>query len=577
MGNDQPTDLVARMQGQRLNRRRLVQGAGALGLAVPALGASLRGQPAFAQDAPAVGQLVTVSEQQRSTWLRNFNPFTTDNLWPTGNGVHEPLGVFNLLTGEIVPWLATEWSFSPDNLVLTAKIRDGVMWSDGQPMTARDVAFTFNLFKPENNSGLLGAFMWDYLASVEASDDRTAVFTFGRVFTLGLYDVMGQNIVPEHVWSQVPNPLEHTNENPVATGPFTEIPVFNNQYWELHRNPTYWQEGKPQIQGLRFPAYPGNDQMLFATTNGENDWAGNFIPDIENTYVARDPEHHHYWFPATGDTVMLYLNTTVAPFNDPNVRKAISLGINRDQICAVAMYDYTHPADGTGLSDAFEDWKSPEAVAAGDWVTQDVDRANQMLDAAGLTRDGDVRKLPDGTEMSYDLNVVAGWTDWVSACQIISQDLEALGIRARVQGYEQPAWQERVQTGDFTMSIGWSTGGATPFGYYRGQMSTQRFKAIGESADENWHRYTNPQADELLDQFAATSDEAQQRQIAAQLQMIFAENAPAIPLFPGPQWGEFSTKRFTGFPSEENPYALLSTYAPTRLLVMMELKPVAAQ
>lgn len=575
MGNDRLGEFVTRTEGRRLDRRRVLKGVGALGLAVPALRLTATVGAAAAQAEPAAGQLLTVSEQQRSTWLRNFNPFTTEALWPTLNGVYEPLAVFSTPRGELLPWLATEWAFAPDNTTLTFTLQDGVTWSDGQPFTARDVAFTFNLFNPETNKGLLGAFMWDYLQGVEAADDRTVRFTFSRVFTPALFDIAGQNIVPEHIWTEVANPLEFTNDTPVGTGPFTEVPVFQNQYWELHKNPSYWQEGKPAIQGFRFPAYPGNDQATLATINGENDWAGNFIPDIEQTYVSKDPEHHHYWFPSTGAPVQLYLNTTVAPFDDPNVRKAVSLALNRDQICDVAMYGYTHPADGTGLSDAFTDWKSEAAVAVGDWTVQNVDRANELLDAAGLTRDGDVRQLADGTAMEYELNVVSGWTDWVSTCQIISQNLEDVGIRATVKSYEQPAWQERVQTGEFTMSIGWSSAGATPFNYYRDLMSSQRFRPIGETADVNWQRYTNPETDRLFDAFAATSDEAEQRELVDQMQMVFAETAPSVPLFPGPQWGEYNDSRFTGFPNEDDPYAVLSTYAGTeRLLVMTALRPV---
>jgi peptide/nickel transport system substrate-binding protein len=130
------------------------------------------------------------------------------------------------------------------------------------------------------------------------------VFTFGEPFTPGLWDIGEQMIAPEHIFKDVADPVTFTNETPVGTGPFTEIPEFGAQYWELHRNPNYWQEGKPFVQGFRFPSYPSNDAANLATLNGENDWAANFIPDVEATYVAKDPEHFHYWFPSTGDEVM---------------------------------------------------------------------------------------------------------------------------------------------------------------------------------------------------------------------------------------------------------------------------------
>ncbi|MDQ3444290.1 MAG: ABC transporter substrate-binding protein, partial [Chloroflexota bacterium] len=130
--------------------------------------------------------------------------------------------------------------------------------------------------------------------------------------------------------------------------------------------------------------------------------------------------------------------------------------------------------------------------------------------------------------------------------------------------------------GDFTMSIGWSEGGATVFNFFRGVMSTETKEPVGESAAQNWHRFGSEEADALLASFAATSDEAEQREIAGELQVLYAENAPAVPLFPGPQWGEFNSSRFEGFPSEEDPYALLSTWQPERAIVLTTITPKAA-
>jgi len=567
--------------GTRIDRRDLIKGAAALGVSGAALGGALSLRPGMAiaaQDAAAGAGLLTVSQDQQQVWIKNFNPLLPegDSRWPTHAGIHEPMIIYNTIKGEIVPWLATEYAFNADNTELTFTIRDGVSWSDGTPFSAKDVLFTFNLLI-ENTAlpgtgGVRGVL--ESVSSVDMPTENTVRFVFSKVYTPGLYDLGHQMIVPEHIWKEVADPVTFTNETPVGTGPFTEIGTFQDNYWELHKNPNYWQEGKPVFEGIRFPAYPNNDAANLATLNGENDWAGNFIPDVEAAYVAKDPENHHYWFPSTGATVHLYANTTRAPFDDPNVRKALSMALDRAQIVEIAMYDYTHPADTTGLSDAFTDWKSDAATGAG-WAEQDLEAANELLDAAGLTLDGDVRKLPDGTEMVYDINVVSGWSDWVQSCQIMAQNLEDIGIKAEVKTYDFTAWFERVQTGDFDLSIGWSTGGATPFNFFRGMLSGQTALEVGEAANENWHRYVSEEGDSLLADFAATSDVEEQKRIAEELQVIYAEQAPAIPLFPGPQWGEFNTTRFTGFPSEENPYALLSTYAyPERLLVMTTIEPV---
>jgi peptide/nickel transport system substrate-binding protein len=590
--------LMARVLRGEITRRNFMRQAGTMAAAPMLLkGAAVAGAAAIAAPvagayaAQDTGGLLTVNNQQAGTWIRNFNPLMPEDAtsrWPTLFGIYEPLLVWNKIKAEAVPWLAESWEWSEDNLQLTFTLREGVTWSDGTPFTANDVVFTWNLFM--NNAALPGngaQTAIPHLESVTAGGaggatpaaspvaGNTVVFTFSKVYTVVLADIGQQVIVPEHIWSTVDDPATFTNETPVGTGPFTEVARFENQIFELHANPNYWQEGKPAIPGLRLPTFPDNNAVQLAGVNGELDWQANFIPDIENVYVSADPDHHHYWFPPIGAVVHLYLNTEVAPFDNVDVRKAVSLAVNRDQICEIAMYGYTHPADATGLSDAFESWKDETAKSA-DWVAFDVDRANQMLDDAGFAKDGDVRKTPDGTAMEYELNVVSGWSDWVQSCQIMADSLADIGIKATVTPYDQATWQTRVQNGEFTMSIGWSDQGATVFNFYRGIMSSETKKPIGESSTQNWHRYANTDADALLVQLAGTSDEAEQREITNQLQQVYADNAPAVPLFPGPQWGEFNDSRFTGFPSEEDPYAVLSTYEEERGIVMNNLTPVSS-
>lgn len=530
---------------------------------------------------PAGNGIMTVSVAQQATWVRNFNPFSGDFRFPTINGIYEPMMIYNTVKGELTPWLASAYKWSTDNKTLTFTLRNDVKWSDGQPFTADDVAFTFNLFK--NTNGLQGPGgqamngSTAYVDSVSAPDKTTVVFNFKTAFTPGLYDIASQDIVAQHIWKDVPDPVKYTNDNPVGTGPFTQVTVFQPQIFEVDKNPNYWQPGKPYIQGIRQPAYPGNDQANLATVNGENDYAANFIPDIDKVFVSKDPTNNGYWFPPFGATVMLYLNTTKKPFDDPNVRKAISMAIDRNQIATVAEYGYTKPADVTGLSDAYPNFKVSDPSKLGDWATMNVDKANQMLDAAGLKKGSNgMRANADGSAMTYEINVVDGWSDWVSSVQIIAQNLKAIGITASVKAYDFSTWLDRVQKGNFDVSIGWSSGGATPYNYYRDQMSQRSFQPIGTVAGADWHRYVSKKGDDLLNQLAATSDPAQQKSIAEQLQQTFADEAPAIPLFPGPDWYEYNTTRFTGFPTKDNQYAIGSFFnqsTPEQLIVMTTVKP----
>ena len=172
------------------------------------------------------------------------------------------------------------------------------------------------------------------------------------------------------------------------------------------------------------------------------------------------------------------------------------------------------------------------------------------------------------------INVVSGWSDWVRAGQVIARSLQEIGVDAALKTYDFGAWFEKLGRGEFTLSLSWSNEGPTPYAMFGGLMSGDGLVPVGEVAPSNWHRYASDQADTLLTAFEQTTDRAEQQRLIAQLQAEFLEQAPAIPLFYNPSWGECSTKRFTGFPSADDPYARLSpNNPPETLLVMTRVQP----
>jgi len=179
--------------------------------------------------------------------------------------------------------------------------------------------------------------------------------------------------------------------------------------------------------------------------------------------------------------------------------------------------------------------------------------------------------------MKYELIVPSGWTDWISAGQIIAQNMHDLGIEISLTTPEETTDLEQVEKGDFQWAMYSGSGGPTPYNFYRGQMSSITVQPAGEIANENYLRYVNTDADALLTKFAETSDLTQQKQIMAQIETIFVNEAPALPLFPGPDWYEYSTARFTGFPSADNPYAPGEPWPNgpynTALIVLTTVKP----
>jgi peptide/nickel transport system substrate-binding protein len=526
---------------------------------------------------PADEGVLVVSQEQQSSWVRNFNPLTTATSarWPTLAGIYEPLFVFNSVRTEYVPWLAVSREWRGNNRVLRVTTRDSVLWSDGQPFTAMDVVFTFELLRDHRALDRRG--VWGFLDGVRAVDPRTVDFSFQREFIPGFDEIAAQQIVPEHAWRDVADPVAYANENPVATGPFTEIRVFRNQVFEIGRNPRYWQTGRPYIDAVRCPAYPSNDRANLALVFDEVDWAGNFIPAVDRVFVSRRPDAHAYWFPLTGSSIFLYANTTRAPFDDVRVRKALSMAIDRELLVDVALYRYSRPADATALSDGYAAWHNDSIAAQGDWVRHDPAAASSLLDEAGyrLNADG-VRCAPDGTPWRYEILSVSGWSDWVRASQVIARGLTALGIDASVRTNDFSAWFQRVQEGNFDLSLGWSFEGPTPYLFYRWLMSSATLKPVGEVATGNWHRYGSAAADSALEAFEREADPERQHALSDALQRIFVAEAPAIPLYPNPSWAEYNTSRFSGFPSAENPYADPSPNKFDRgecLLVLTTLRP----
>ncbi len=512
--------------------------------------------PAFAE--VPLDQLVRIVAEGGNSFTRTFNPFSPTARWVSTRTMYEPTMIQNYATGQLDPWLATGYEWSADALSLTLTLRDDVKWSDGEAFTAADVAFTFNLMK--DNPGLIGpaaGAFGQYLSAVEAVDDTTVKFTFSTTYTPGLYAIVDQFIVPEHVWKDIADPVTFENSEPVGTGPFTTIDAFGTDRYQVTQNPNYWQP--LNIEGVFVQGFNGNDQVSAAVLSGNIDWGG-LVPDPDTTFVALDPENFGYWWPRTS-VVMLLANTTDGALGDTTVRKAMSLALDRQRMINTGVWGKSVPGNATGLPEGpFKDWIDPAVVEAGaSWVNIDPDAANKLLDDAGYTRGADgIRVDKDGQPMAYDIIVPSGWNDWVSASQIVAENLADIGMDVTLRTTTADSWTNSTFTGQFDLSLGTAQRTATPFEFYRNNMATSSVQPVGTASPNNQQRYGDPAVDELLAKFAASTDAAEQKTIIAQLEGMFNEAAPAIPLYEQPDWGLYNTTRFTGFPNAENAYAPLS-------------------
>jgi peptide/nickel transport system substrate-binding protein len=509
---------------------------------------------------------LTIPREDMGTFVQNFNPFAPTVNPMVQQSIYESLLIFNPAKGNTTPWLATEWKAGEDGKSITFTLRDGVKWSDGQPLVADDVAYTFELQKKIKGG-------YEYLDTVTA-DGNKVTFNFNKPWSPALYDVGQLSILPKHIWSKIADPEKDANAKPVGTGPYTEVDSFQAQSFVLKKNPNYWQPEKQKIAGIKMLAFAGNDGANLAAANGDVDWAPQYIPNIEKTFVSKDKEHRQYWFPPTGAMINWQLNTTKAPFNDVDVRKALSMAVDRDQVTKIGMSGYAQPADCTGLSGNYETWKNNEVKDNCTWTKLDVKSANDLLDKAGYSKGADgKRTLKDGKPFEFKISVGATSSDWLSVANVISQNLAEVGVTAKVDSPDWAAVVAGYETGDFDSGIVWSANDPSPYKYFNNSMGTASVKPVGTKTFDNYHRFGDPKADALLAEFAAASDESKQKEIANKLQEEYNDVAPLVPLFSGPEWGAFNDTRFTGWPTQDNPYATLSVRAPTTVLVLTSLEP----
>jgi peptide/nickel transport system substrate-binding protein len=536
----------------------------------------------LAMAAPASAQVVlTVSSEQTTTWVRNFNPFNqTSARATTKDFIYEPLAIFNRLKNQTEFRLAESFELADDLRSITFVLRDGLKWSDGEPLTADDVVFTYGYLKqfPALDFNSVSAL----LESVEKVDERTVRFNLLQPNSLVANTIVAMPIVPEHVWAEVTDPVTFTNETPIGSGPLTEISRFTPQVYEQCRNPNYWDAENLKVDCIRLPQLADNPQVLAALADGTLDWATSFIPDIDNTFVAKDPEHHKYWF--NPSSLVSFQLSMITPdennrkaFNDVNFRRALSMLTDRQTIVDIAGYGYPLiNEDPSMLGEYYKAFANPEVqVQFGQYGKFDPEAATALLDEAGyVDKDGDgMRDNPDGTPIAIDIKIPNGWTDWIDAVQIAMESLQGAGLNVKMSTPEESVWSADLISGNYAMTLNALASAANPYFPYIRSFNPEDF---GKSRFTAPH-WENAEVMELLGQYTQVKDPAEQQEIMNKIQMIVAEAMPIIPVYNSPAFYQYNTKRFTGWASAENPIVspVVSNANPGRLIQLLALRPVA--
>jgi peptide/nickel transport system substrate-binding protein len=515
-----------------------------------------------------------------------FNPYFSTNQggdFGAQGLLYENLYFTNLYNGQTTPWLASSYAYNSDLTQLTFTMRPGVKWSDGQPLTSQDVAFTFNLMKQYPALDQTG--VMPLIKSVTAPDNSTVVFRLQHADSTALFRIgNGVYIVPQHIWSTISgNPAKFANDNnPVGTGPY-KLSKFSTELITYTRNNSYWGT-KPQVQTIQVPSIKDNTTAITDMIQGKLDWMGTgWNPDYNPLYTQKDPTHNHTWF-AASNTVMLYLNLDKAPFNNLLVRKAINAAINRSQL-PQGVAEYAKVANPTGvIVPTLNNWISPQYQNAS--FAYSSNQADSYLQQAGFTKGSDgFYRDSSGKEFTMSVDVVNGWSDWDQDVQFIVNDLKAVGINASINtesGYT--PYYNAISTGDYQAAISWTNSGPTPYYAYQGLLSSTNSappgKAIAGTNFERWDATTSngysAQTDKLIAQYEESSDASTQMQAMQGIENIMVSQLPVIPLTVNVYWDEYTTKNWSGWPSASNPYDSGAPYnMPDAENVILHLTPAS--
>lgn len=533
------------------------------GLALLAGGLSLAARPATRSVPP-----LTFGFEFGSPGLtENFNPFSPTHL-DGDNYMYEPLYMVNMLNGNRSPWLATGYRWM-NSTTLAFTLRKGVVWSNGKPFTAQDVAYTFNLLHRYPALDLNA--VWTNLRSVSAHQD-VVTFTFSKPDFAEWYFIATTPIVSKAQWSQVKNPVKFTDPHPVVTGPYV-LQSFTPQVYTLKRNPRYWQKGRVHVPEIQSIALTSNTTADLELSEGKFDEAALFSPNVRKTYVARNPGAYHYWYPQ-GVPVNLFMNLTKYPFNRLAFREAVAYAINRQTISKDGEYGYMLPANQSQLPPTMEPKWLDRGLQRQYAYPYDPSRAMTLLKSMGLKKNAHgVLVNKAGTPLQLTIQVPTGWTDYIQDCQIIQRALGRLGIKVQVLTPSVSTWTSDTETGHFDMALNRLTTYPIPYLIYQELLSSSASAPVGQVAPTNWERWRNPATDRLLNELAATNNPARQHQIVDQIQKILYTKLPVVSLVWGTSFNEYQTNHYVGWPTAKNAYTLPPYYYPDTLEIVLHLHP----
>jgi peptide/nickel transport system substrate-binding protein len=505
------------------------------------------------------GQTLYISGTQWSPY-NDLNPAKN---WDYATGIvglaYETAFRYDPQTGKFIPWLATSGKWT-SKTTFKMTIRKGVRWSDGKLMTPKDVKYSYDILKiathPQHP-------LWQDtgLKSTRVSG-QNVIFTFAGRPGIQEFDFYRFNvvIVPQHVFKGYSKTEIATGNlsNPkklIGTGPYIyqSGASASAQTFVWRKRSGWWAtRALGKTVAPRYIVDIHNASNAAALSNllaGNIDLFNNFaaksaIRGQFKTYYAKAPYH----LPA--NTTWLFPNTTRKPLNDASFRRALAMSINVNQIISKSYQGLVAKASPTGLLPIWNKWISKPTVKKYGY-SYNITRAKQLLAKAGYRdRNGDgYVENKDGSKINLSAVCPNGWSDWMTALQVISSSTKAAGIHITPAYPDYATMTDDRGHGRFDLLLGndrqWSN---TPWTYYQ---YIYQLPIMSNQTTVNYERFVDQKAWNLtksLNKVSQSNTRAFKANMAA-LQKIFLTKLPAIPLWYNGMWSMVNTRYWTHWPS----------------------------
>ena len=410
--------------------------------------------------------------------------------------VYDTLVVPNAEDLTMEPSLATEWTTSEDDLTWTFTLRDGVTFHDGSEFDSADVVYSYRRIIDEE---LANAYRFENVASVKATDPQTVMITLSRP-TPNLLERIGSfkgmAIIPEGAAEE----YDLTTEA-VGTGPFT-LESSDASSTVLASYEDHWG-GAPSVGGVEFRYITEPAAALTALQNGEVQWTDNVPPqqieslEGDDAVELQSTPSVDYWY--------LSMNYARAPFDNPLVRRAIATAVDREEVAEAARFGAAQ-ANQTAIPEG-NFWYYDYAP-----FTPDQEAARQLLQQAGVT-----------TPITMRVMVTDELPESVTAAQVISGQLEPIGITVEVEVLDLATWLDRQGQGDFDAFLLSWLANLDPAAFYEAQHLT--------GGSNNYQGYSNPEVDRLLTEAATEVENEARKTLYDQAATIIVDDVSYLYLY----------------------------------------------